>query len=166
MKARWCLVGAVSVFLAFSLARTRTQEQATASISAEPVAPAVTENVPQESAGVALPLATPPTSPRRPSKYQDKTSLEVDTVEPWTGEDLAPVVVAARGGRPTFDRHDPWNTAVVHDVNPAHDMPLDESDPWNEIVSLKKKPAPPKTQLALEKSSPWGETSSASITSL
>ena len=76
----------------------------------------------------------------------------MDYVEPWTGEDMAPVVAALPKSR--VDRMDPWNPNIIHDVQPL-EQHMTEEDPWDGIA--RRAPASKKAKLALEQASPWDE---------
>jgi hypothetical protein len=167
MRTRWLLVVGlgVSVSALALVSRLRITEPTT-SIAAEPER---TSGTPRSSdgeaasaearAGLALPLpADPIAQPRRRTRPQPETTLAIDPVEPWTGEDLTPVLVAAKQHRRGLDKVDPWDPTLVH--SPAtRDSELDDQDPWA-ANSLPRRPrALPKAKLALEKISPWEPSS-------
>jgi hypothetical protein len=57
---------------------------------------------------------------------------KVDTIEPWTGEDLAPKLALAALDRPHLevDRVDPWNAQTLYPARPNIDRIIEDSDPW------------------------------------
>jgi hypothetical protein len=133
----------------------------TASIEREPAAPVVAHDERAndgESAnrsGLAMPLPPLPADPQKGFRHRStREPLKPDYVEPWTNEDLAPVVAAARVGRPVFDRVDPWNPNLVHPQPPPHEEQLDE-DPWGGGAESMHKPASNKRKRSLETESPW-----------
>lgn len=114
-----------------------------------PAAPAITaeptEDVPRRIVFAAKPSPDAPvlagittiarTSTARPtSKAAPKEPAPpLDTVEPWTGEDLAPQLQALAIGRPRLEieRSDPWNPSTVYPYDRQfEDRPLDGADPW------------------------------------
>jgi hypothetical protein len=56
----------------------------------------------------------------------------LDTVEPWTGEDLAPQaeLAAAELRRLTVDRVDPWDPTRSYPEVPGLTPDLEDTDPW------------------------------------
>lgn len=166
MNARWCLVGALGfAAVASVVAVTRSRDRSSVdSIAAEPpsVAPEGRETAaPEERAAVAAPLPRlPSTKPTLPT-VMFAPSLPADYIEPWTGEDLAPVIAALPKSR--VDRVDPWNPSIVHEVQPL-DQHMVEEDPWDGVA--RRAPTAKKAQLALEQASPWDETRKNGTTQL
>ena len=115
-----------------------------------------------EHAGVASspitlePFLRPHAKPPAPAK--------LDTVDPWTGEDLAPQLELAAMARirPELDRTDAWDPSIRYESAPGHEDPrLDVSDPWKATASLDGDPAPVRAKLAhhqLADEDPWAVT--------
>jgi hypothetical protein len=93
------------------------------------VAPTPPEAPPEAQPGAtALPHPVEPRRRRLPPT--EKTPL--DTVEPWTGEDLGPQVEVLAMQRPHLevDRADPWNPGTYYPAGPSQNPGLEDNDPW------------------------------------
>jgi len=128
----------------------------------EPPRPeAVPEAVPLDPALPTVPQAHDP----RPAPHPLTEPLAltpVDTIEPWTGEDIAQKVELALRDRAGIDRRDPWDPSVVYPESTPPD--LDHDEPWTIAprAGLAKADAP-KTHDALAKRTAVPDRSAADI---
>jgi len=85
-----------------------------------------------EAAALEPALQTlPPTSDLQPAprpRTEPLVLTPVDTIEPWTGEDVAPKVALAARDRAGIDRRDPWDPAILYPESTPPD--LDHNEPW------------------------------------
>lgn len=160
MNARWGWVAVLSL-VGIGVVSLRRAPTPAIDISADRTSVAPSQTPSDEAAptpgAIALPLRSeesrsrqrvvPPGPPPPP-----------DYVEPWTGVDLEPVIVAARRSH-TVDRTDPWDPNVLHPVTPPHVPRPDDSDPWTAAVSASRDlpRTEPKRAPTLDPESPWGE---------
>jgi hypothetical protein len=89
--------------------------------------PEATSDVP----GLALPRLAP--VPRSRRREAPPPPPPLDTIEPWTGEDLGPRVEAERLSALEIDRQDPYDPSVTYGIDPSFIDPLiDRTDPWKQ----------------------------------
>jgi hypothetical protein len=161
MKARWVLVAALAVSASALGVTSASMSMGDRSISAEPTVASLLKDAPlktvepEAQAGLAAPQPTDPI-PRTRHRREPHTSLELDFIEPWTGEDLTPVIVAAREARHGLDRVDPWNASVIHSIPPPREESMDLEDPWSGAVSTNRASLR-RAKATLERKSPWDD---------
>ncbi|HVH41989.1 MAG TPA: hypothetical protein VM925_06585 [Labilithrix sp.] len=130
------LVAGALAIVGWSLHRPSASGSTAHAIAPDPDTTAALPVAPEEppaGPGIASPRVDDSSPrPRGTPLPLPPTTLRVDTIEPWTGEDLAPQIqlAAAARARLPFDRHDPWIPGRTHPVTAPHDLIFDNGDPW------------------------------------
>lgn len=154
------ILGGVPAALALAALAIPTKGPgATPSIVAEPAAPpapvVAPEEAPQQLPGMLVRRFG--TDPVTRGPHTRRTPLRLELLDPWNGEDLAPVLAAMERPRLDVDRVDPWDPRTQYPFNPGlGDPPSDTRDPWQQTASLESNDAPVAAKKpVLDRSSPW-----------
>lgn len=131
----------------------RPGSEPVAAITADPVAGTQPQEGPPAPGVLVLPTPNEPTA-RRLVPLGPASVPRPDYIEPWTGENLEPVIVAARRGY-RIDRADPWNPNLIHEISPQRRELPDEADPWSEVTTVERRRQPKRDALSIDKDSPW-----------
>jgi hypothetical protein len=119
-------------------------------------------------AGAAAPMpfeAEPRAAQPRATRARTP-SLPLDYVEPWTGEDLAPVLAAAAAAHPraTVDRRDPWDPSIEYPMGPpVWDPRPDGTDPWESgaaahLAEARDTSRPKRSAKVADRDDPWASS--------